>query len=193
MVAEIKQPTENIPPEVVEINLPENSTTPEQKTKRKYKPREQKAETKSKKSASSITVGQAEINSLIVGVFSLVALKGGEHWAVSPDEAESISKPLSNVLEKMNMVEKVAEVSDGAMLLIATAMLIIPRVMITAELNKNKKVSKSEIVRKELEKKEDGKESRDIKKQSSNDNVGSKKEPTYDSNFNKSIFATNPQ
>jgi hypothetical protein len=119
-------------PKVVEIELP-NGSSPT-KAKRKYKPRQTKA-----KKPEAPVLGEAEISALISGMFSLVALKGGEQWNITTDEATQVSKPLSNILQKMDYLEKVSNVSDGAMLIMAMGMLLIPRIIITSSISKKKK------------------------------------------------------
>jgi hypothetical protein len=81
----------------------------------------------------------SDISPLISTVFSLVSLKAGEHWSLSDVEAESISKPLCNILDKLNLTEKVSNLSDGAGLVLALIVIVAPRVMISASLKKETK------------------------------------------------------
>jgi hypothetical protein len=81
----------------------------------------------------------SDISPLIQTVFSLVSLKAGEHWQLSNEEVDSLSKPLCNILDKLNLTEKVSNMSDGAGLILAVIMIIAPRVMITIAQKKEKK------------------------------------------------------
>jgi hypothetical protein len=85
---------------------------------------------------------QQDVSYLIQGVFSLVSLKAGKHWEVSQDEAGEISKPLTNIFEKMDILDKVSNVSDAAMLSMAIISIMLPRVIISAQLSKMKKQEK---------------------------------------------------
>jgi hypothetical protein len=142
-------------PEIVEIEIPKStpsekkSELPDVKPKRKYKPRAPKTSTPAKKVDNS-KIGVSEINSMLCGIFGLVALKGGEHWNITPEEANSVSVPLTNILDKLNITERVANVSDGAMLCVAAATITIPRILITNEINKSKKLTKNEKIVSEL-------------------------------------------
>lgn len=138
-------------PDIVEITLPESNTPPaEPKPKRKYKPREKKAPATPAKKVDPAKLGVNEVNSLLTGIFGLAAMKAGDHWSITEQEANSISQPLVNILDKMNITEKVANVSDGAMLVVAVATITIPRALISNEMMKQKKVTKEEKIISEL-------------------------------------------
>jgi hypothetical protein len=98
------------------------------KPKRKYKPRESK--TPNKENENKSIDNTKDIQMLIEGTFAIVALKAGQHWVVSPAESIQIAKPLSNILNKYNLADKVSTVSDPIALLIACGMIVFPRLMI---------------------------------------------------------------
>jgi len=156
-------------PKIVEIEIPEMK-----KVKRNYTPRKTKTTTKKVESA----IGENEISSLLVGTFSLIALKGGDQWVITTDEAEQISKPLSNILKKIDVLDKVSNVSDGVMLCMALGMILIPRVLITVATKK--------------EEKKDGKSVRhkgtDIDRQNELNNSGGGEVPTNDTFTNSSVY-----
>jgi len=85
-------------------------------------------------------ISQTEISSLITGCFSLISLKAGEHWIVTEEESLQVAKPLESILKKLDLLEKVTNASDGAMLIFAVASITLPRVLITkAIMQENKK------------------------------------------------------
>jgi hypothetical protein len=87
-------------------------------------------------------ISQSEISNLIIGCFSLVSLKAGDHWNITEDEALQVSKPLESILLKMNLLDKVSNCSDGAMLAFAVASITLPRILISRSQSENKKKTK---------------------------------------------------
>ena len=162
-------------PKIIEINLPDSSI---QKTKRKYTPRGTKKEVKKVDNG----IGENEISSLILGTFSLIALKGGEQWALTIDEATQISKPLNNILKKLDLLDKVSNVSDGVMLVMALGIILLPRIMITAS---NKKEAKANGTGTKPSRKESG----NTKAEDGDNHSRSGKKPTYDISTNKALFS----
>lgn len=117
-------------PKIVEIELPDTIKTDT----------EVKAPQRKTRSKKETGISQSEIASLISGTFGLVSLKAGEHWQVSNDEALQVAKPLENILRKLDLLEKVSNASDGAMLVFAIATITLPRVLITKSIiDQNKK------------------------------------------------------
>jgi hypothetical protein len=80
-----------------------------------------------------------DLNAILQGVFGLVALKGGEHWNIDIKESEMISKPLLNIIEKLDLSEKISNISDGTALVIALLTITAPRVIISVHQSKQKK------------------------------------------------------
>ena len=177
-------------PEIVLIDIPKKGEQAEgEKAKRTYKKREPKAPTGSKKTG----IGAGEISALIVGVFSLVGMKAGEHWNLTVEEADSVSKPLSNILDKLNLTEQVASVSDGAMLVLALAMITIPRVMITASFAKSKQATKEEKIKSELGVKTIEKDKGNINQLHTGNAKSNDKRATDDISSSKAFYQSNPQ
>lgn len=73
-------------------------------------------------------------------VFTVASLKLGEHWQIEDIEAESIATPLDKVLSNYNISDKVANVSAPIALLGATATIVLPRLIITTQITKTKKL-----------------------------------------------------
>lgn len=113
--------------EIPEVNLVEVEV-PAAGSEDSDVPKPKKAKKQSKKAS---IIEKNNITALVSGLFAIVSLRAGEDWQISQAEAESISNPLCNMLEKMDIAEKVANVSDGAVLLVALFTIIAPR-MITA-------------------------------------------------------------
>lgn len=171
--------------EKVEVNeISANSNSDEiPKPKRHYK----KRETKSKIETNNI-IDETQLNSLFCGMFSLLALKLGEHWRITNDEASQITKPLSNILERYNVSEQVSKMSDGLLLLMAVTTITLPRVLISREIQNNKKEKKKMEVLK------GGKinEVKEDKKTNDNNNRGISEIKTDNSQSLKSLLATSP-
>lgn len=106
------------------------------------------ARTPRKAKSKETGISTNDISMLISGMFSLVSLKAGEHWNVSQDEANTISKPLENILRKMDLLEKVSNISDGAMLVFAVSSITIPRLLISNEMMKASRKLNAEQIKK---------------------------------------------
>ena len=114
------------------------------------------------------SIDYKSINSLLTPLFGMISSrKGCEHWAVSEEELTTISKPLANILNKYDFVEKFAEHSDALSLITACGVVFVPRMMITAEQNKAKKIL-TEGVRKNVGKPRENKPSDNTEKGTSN-------------------------
>jgi len=68
---------------------------------------------------------------LIQGVFNIVAMRSGEHWAITQEEAQGIATPAARIMERYDITEKVNEYGDYVALAVATGMVIVPRVIIS--------------------------------------------------------------
>lgn len=114
------------------------------------------------------SIDYKSINSLLTPLFGMISSrKGCEHWAVSEEELTTISKPLANILNKYDFVEKFAEHSDALSLITACGVVFVPRMMITVEQNKAKKIL-TEGVRKNVGKPRENKPSDNTEKGTSN-------------------------
>jgi hypothetical protein len=136
-------------PAPVIVELPgqdqtEGSQQPQQQKKGPGRPPKSGTSNDKKKTANAAAY-KNDVSQLIQGVFGLISLKAGAHWNVSQAEADQISSPLCNILAKMNVLEKVATVSDGAALVVAAVSIVVPRVVITAAQVKDKKAKKEDV------------------------------------------------
>lgn len=69
--------------------------------------------------------------SVLQGLFSLVATRTGAYWAITAEEAETIATPAANIIARYIDTEKMAKYSDLAALVMALGVVLVPRVMIT--------------------------------------------------------------
>jgi hypothetical protein len=79
-----------------------------------------------------------EISPLLSLLFNGISLKFGDHWKITEDESTNICKPLCKIFDKCNISNKISNLSDGAGLVMATSIVIIPRVMISLHKNDKK-------------------------------------------------------
>lgn len=128
-------------PNIVEIEITDNQP------KKRGRPPKSKEETTGggstgkdvKKLNTDIT---SDLSMLLTSLFGVVSLKAGGHWSINKEEADSIAKPLSNIFNKYNLVDKVNSVSDPLALIIATGTIVAPRVLMT-KISKEKKIEKT--------------------------------------------------
>ncbi len=128
-------------PEIIEIEIPDS---PPDKPKRKYKPREKK--TSQTVNATKVDA-VSEISTLIQSISNIASFKFGQHWQIGEEESNSISTPLNSILNKFNLIDKVANLSDGVALVVATASVMIPRIIVQQQLNMQAKNSKLELMK----------------------------------------------
>ena len=113
-------------PKTVEVeikteNKADQKTTPKRKAPRENPTPKQKSNTDQVK----------DIQSLLEGVFMVASLKAGQHWQLQAEESKQIAAPLSRILDRYDLLSKASEVSDPVALIVATATIIFPRIMIT--------------------------------------------------------------
>jgi hypothetical protein len=95
---------------------------------------------KKKKEAVSKATAQ-DISNIILLVSGVIASVTSPVWVVSPKEAQDISAPLTNILERYNLLEKVTNCSDWTGLTIALGMTFIPKII--AQMNMKKEAEKN--------------------------------------------------
>jgi DNA-directed RNA polymerase subunit RPC12/RpoP len=83
-----------------------------------------------------------EIKDVTSGVlqtlFGLVALRAGEHWEISEDEANKITDPMINILNKYGLFKKIQANMDVLMLLGAIGTVVTPRAIVSFQISKLK-------------------------------------------------------
>lgn len=100
------------------------------------KPKRKKGGRK-KKSAGSVDTTQ--VAALIQSFSKIAATRLGDHWVFSDEEALSIAEPLSRIMERHGVTEKLGEYADYIALLSAVTITVVPRMMVTREMAKREK------------------------------------------------------
>lgn len=86
---------------------------------------------KASKETEDSGIGTAEIGMLVAGIFGLLSIPLGQHWQITPQEAQQVADPASRIIARMNMSEQVSKYSDPILLIMALATISVPRMMIT--------------------------------------------------------------
>lgn len=64
----------------------------------------------------------------------------GDHWAITEEEAESLANPIASIVERLKIFEHLTEENaDYAALILAAGMIVTPRIMQQAQVNKARK------------------------------------------------------
>lgn len=103
---------------------------------------------KAGRKAPSPVVGSENLSNILMAGFAMIAgLSNRPHWAITDKEATSISDPLEKVLADMSpkQIEIIDKYSAPVMLGMAVAGVVVPRVMIDLETNKQKRGTKGTI------------------------------------------------
>lgn len=101
-----------------------------------------------KKAAAATKSGDTQLTaemlaSLFGVVFGLLSTRMGTHWQLSPQEAQALAEPTSNILARYDLTKKTGAYADFMALGIAVMGIIVPKVMI--ELAKPKKPKKGAL------------------------------------------------
>lgn len=78
-------------------------------------------------------------------VFKLLSKRLGKHWKLDEGEATSISKPAINILSKSMFYAKIMQNADIVALTGALSFVLLPRIFVTINENKSKKVKEENI------------------------------------------------
>jgi hypothetical protein len=147
-------------------------------------PNEEKKE-KSKKTVKKLTKNKTEeikqmTSGILMSGFALLSTRAGEHWNLSEDEANSISSPLINILNKYGAFRKVTNNMDFILLAGAIGGTIIPRALISYELLKQKKDNEVNDIDKIRKKKDET-----FRSDKQNPRSGNERDKSTDTNINK--------
>ena len=141
-------PTEKEKPIELAILSPEEQ---EKRDKRNARRRELRAQRKAEGGATTKKpqkvkgnkgpeIDRTQLNGAIVGFFGIIASRPKcEQWAITEEEADSITAPLCNILRDSDVFEKVAEHSDKISLAMACASVFVPRALVTYQIIKEEK------------------------------------------------------
>jgi hypothetical protein len=158
----------------IEVPLPENK-----ENKKPKKPPVKKLTKNKTDEIKQMTTG------ILMSGFALISIRAGEHWNLSEDEANSISSPLINILNKYGAFRKVTNNMDIILLAGAIWGTIIPRALISYDMMKLKKDNEVNDIDKIRKKKDET--SRSDKRNSANGNEGNQ---SSHENLNKKDIST---
>lgn len=100
----------------------------------------QKKKTGTSRKKKKENIDSDQLALLISSLFGVIASRPDMgHWQVSIVEAKTIAEPLSNILASSDTFKDFGKYADHIALIIAATVIIIPRMMITADLSKKKK------------------------------------------------------
>ena len=138
--------------EPVKVPIPDSESVSAQKKKEEKNARrrelyaQKKAEAggevkpRKKRSTKNDTPDTTQLNLLVASVFGMIASREGcEHWALSQNEIESITTPLSKIIAENENLKAISEHTNGIALVMACFTVFVPRLIITTKQNKEKK------------------------------------------------------
>lgn len=135
-------------PLAVVVELPGSEAAPAAEDggkKRKQRPKGLTYNKGGKAAAKSTAAPSIEtqiiMSTLVSGMFGIAATRLGPHWSLTPDETQAIATPATNIMSRMVDSEKLDKYSDGAALVIALSMALIPRVVISKSTPEKQKES----------------------------------------------------
>lgn len=132
--------TEKEKPVGVAVVTADENPTPTEKPAEK-KPKKVRRDPKKKETS----VPAEQVDALLMAMSGMIAARPGcEHWAISQQEAHSVSVPLCNILDKSGFLQAMGENADAVALAMAAVTIIVPRAMITAgKIKEEKKRAKT--------------------------------------------------
>jgi hypothetical protein len=90
---------------------------------------------------SSLEDASLQIAVLLKTVSDISALRVGKQWSLSAEEAQAIATPLTSIMDRHNMLDKMGEYGDWIALGVAVSVAAAPRVMYTLELRKARRIA----------------------------------------------------
>lgn len=121
-----------------ELALVEGEDTPNVPVPPAAPPRTQRATAPKKKKKPAAKVqstleatktASTNLAQLIVAVSTVASMRLGDHWAISPQEAQAIADPAARIMARHNVVETMNAYSDYSALIIAVGVAVVPRVL----------------------------------------------------------------
>lgn len=113
-----------------------NAKRRERYAKQKGEPKPKKV---NKKSGKSDEIDRTQINAVISGLTTAIASRPNcQHWMMTNEEIDSITKPLCNMLKESEIFEKTLEHSNEIALVTACMTVFAPRIFTTVLIEKEK-------------------------------------------------------
>ena len=130
--ARARKTKEEVVSGVVAVEVPE--TPKQQKPKTTRKPRKKKEEPK--------LIDQTSLNMVIGSISAVVASRPDcEHWMMTEAEINTITTPLSKMIEESELFKDVGNYSNQIALVMACGTVFIPRIIVSVQKGKEKKQS----------------------------------------------------
>lgn len=121
--------------EVPRIEKPDSKSTRKPRTNTSKKTADKEATKKQELNQSA-----QMISSLLKTLTDISAMRTGQHWQLSKEETDNIAKPLVGILDRYNLLEKIANGSDIIALGTAIGAAFAPRIFYQLQINKQRKV-----------------------------------------------------
>jgi hypothetical protein len=103
---------------------------------------------KTKSNSSDNKKLKDSISMMLTVGFGLAASRLGDHWIITPEEADTVAEPAVRVLDQLGASELMGKYGDYAALLLAAGIIVVPRLMITKAIIENqgggKKIERKE-------------------------------------------------
>lgn len=115
-------------------------TKEERNAKRRERYAQKKAEegkTVRKRKSSKQTDSSFDVIPLLTTIFGVVSSREGmSHWALSESETKAIGDPLNKIIGESKSLQQINDHADAIALVIACATILVPRLLITINNNK---------------------------------------------------------
>ena len=99
----------------------------------------------------------SQFDALLIGLTDYVASRPNcGHWKMTQKEVQSITEPLGNIIAKSDYINQISEHSDAIALVIACGTIFIPRIIISSNIQKEKKGTKIPVQVKKNDKEKEG-------------------------------------
>ncbi len=125
-------------PDMVGLDLPEAEPNKESTKTGKSTKKPQSKKSPAKSMGGTVIVEHTDdVAGLIQSGFAIVASRAGNVWNIEETEAQSIAAPLCRILAKYEQSKVVAENMDAIALIAALGTVVIPRMIIHADISRS--------------------------------------------------------
>lgn len=88
---------------------------------------------------SDLSQTKVMVQTLLTMTFNVAAIRAGDHWKLTPQEAENLAEPIASIMNRHDLTKKAGEYGDYIALLAAIGMIIVPKALVHIEVSKAKK------------------------------------------------------
>ncbi|EIT6323209.1 hypothetical protein L2Q67_004714, partial [Salmonella enterica] len=153
-------------------------------TKKKTPTRVNKKEVQQKEVAEQLTF-------LIKTTFDIASLRMGQMWALSQEEASKLATPISNIMARHNLTEKMGEYGDYISLAVTGAMVFVPRFMMWQQM-KQMEMHHLQIQKERVEHNATPIQKRETTKPTGHDSIGNQPPTDFTSDSKKLLVNAIP-